>query len=302
MGLISAIKDLFNKNIECGGEIGDHIIFYSKKDKYLYINKNIIVRDNFNCVVVYKNKVCDVLIAGKYKINAENLPELFSRQKLNDNQKIKKIPVKLFFINTNETNNFQFVANKYFKIKSYEMGNVKGRANGICGFRVIDSASMIRCLLTNNTINNDKINKFLSLLIGDTIDKKISKSKIGINTLLFDGQSIEKMLNTELQDTFDKKGFYIKNIKIKSVDFKKKHREKINEIVAKKKRVIPNLSNIASVNNSVKNEVPIEVSSQGTMQNSQNRININTFVLCRSCGCRNNITSKTCSNCGKKIY
>ena len=97
MGFISAIKDLFNKNIECGSDADNHIVFFAKKHKFLYVNKSIIVRDNTNCVVVYKNKVTDVIIPGKYKINADAFPETFSRAK-SGSAKPRKIPCKLYFV------------------------------------------------------------------------------------------------------------------------------------------------------------------------------------------------------------
>ena len=73
MGLIGKLKEFFNKNIECGEDLEKHIVFPFVKKKYLYLNKNILVRENSACVIVYKNKVCDVLIVGKYKVNAENV-------------------------------------------------------------------------------------------------------------------------------------------------------------------------------------------------------------------------------------
>lgn len=301
MGLISAIKELFNKNIECGSDVDNHIVFFAKKYKKIYHHKNIIVRDNTNCVIVYKNKVSDVLYPGKYKINSDTLPDTFGRVKLSERGKIKKIPCKLYFINTKDFINFEFVSKKPFKAKSNNMGKVKGCMKGSCTFKVIDSGSLLRLLISNGYTTTDKIRNYLSCRVGDAINKKIIKNKINLNSLLFEQDRIEKVLNTDLEDFFDKSGFYIKNIKLKAVDFAKKHREKINNMMITKKRVITNY-NVAINGSEDKQKVAVNVGSNSTMQSNQNRVNINTFVLCKHCGKRNNITSKNCVGCGKKLY
>ena len=87
MGLLSGFKELFNKNIECGEDLDSHILVFLKRKKYLYLGKNIIVRDNSTCVVVYRNRVCDVLLPGKYKIGQDVIPECYSRAKI---EKLKR--------------------------------------------------------------------------------------------------------------------------------------------------------------------------------------------------------------------
>ena len=93
MGLLSKFKEFFNKNIECGDEIDNHILVFLKGKKYLYFGKNIIVRDGTTCVVTYRRRVCDVLLPGKYKIGADTIPECYSRAKV-DKQKSKGIKNK----------------------------------------------------------------------------------------------------------------------------------------------------------------------------------------------------------------
>ena len=82
MGIFSRLKELFNKNIECDADMNNHIVFFLKKKKFLYLNKNIIVRDGTNCVVVYKSRVADVILPGKYKINEQIIPETYKRAKV----------------------------------------------------------------------------------------------------------------------------------------------------------------------------------------------------------------------------
>ena len=78
MGFFKRLKDIFNKNIDCGDEIDDRIIFRYNK-KWLYISKNIFVRDHIACVIVYKGRVCDIIYSGKgedtlvFKANASDM-------------------------------------------------------------------------------------------------------------------------------------------------------------------------------------------------------------------------------------
>ena len=87
MGLLNGVKELFNKNIECGEDLDSHIVLFLKSKKYIYIGKNIIVRDNSACVLTYKGRVCDIIMPGKYKIAPDIIPELYSRAKVD---KLKK--------------------------------------------------------------------------------------------------------------------------------------------------------------------------------------------------------------------
>ena len=94
----------------------------------------------------------------------------------------------------------------------------------------------------------------------------------------------------------------IKNIKLKAVDFNKKHQEKINKFLATKKKLVkPNLNASNIDNNNGRIPVLSNVRECSAMQNLEKPLNINTFILCRNCGNRNNITNKICAKCGKKL-
>ena len=93
----------FNKNIECDEELDRHIVFPLKKKKFIYLDKNILVRENTSCVIVYRYRVCDVLMPGKYKVTSDNLPETFLRAKVNKlnkkGAKLKRIRVDIYYVN-----------------------------------------------------------------------------------------------------------------------------------------------------------------------------------------------------------
>ena len=103
MGFFKKIKQLFNKNIECGSEVDNHIVYYLNKNKYIHLNKNIFVREKCACVIVYKYKVCDILFEGKYRINEESIPETYARAKIEKRKlkgkKTRKIRADIYFVN-----------------------------------------------------------------------------------------------------------------------------------------------------------------------------------------------------------
>lgn len=311
MGLFSRLKELFNKNIECGSEIDDHIVYFFNKKKFIYLNKNIIVREHSACVVVYKGKMCDVILPGKYKINQAIIPETYSRakiEKLNKNgAKVKRIRVDLYFVNTDEFKDFAYCSDEPFNVKSSELGRVKGYLQGNCVVRVLDAGQLVKCLIAETgRAKTDEIPKDIGLWIGNKINKKIQKDKIPTNMVLCNQSYVESILNTDLEDAFDKIGIFVKNIKLKAVDFPKKYQAKINDYMSKHKRVVKthNLNipamgaeNAVFINKNVSNQSSLN----NTMQSLRNPVNINTFKTCPKCGHQNNINTNFCNNCGNKI-
>ena len=180
MGIFAKIKELFNKNIECDGDMNSHIVYFLKKKKFLYLNKNIIVRDGTTCVVVYKAKVADVLLAGKYKINEQSIPETYKRakvEKLNKKgSKIKRIRVDLYFVSNNEFKDFDFDSDEPFFLKSKELGRIKGFIKGSCNVKVIDPGLLVRCLINETgKEKTEDVHEDIGLWIGNKINKKIEK-------------------------------------------------------------------------------------------------------------------------------
>lgn len=297
MGLLSGFKELFNKNIECGEDLDSHILVFLKGKKYLYLGKNIIVRDNSACVVVYRNRVCDVLLPGKYKIGQDVIPECYSRAKIeklkSKGRNLKKIRVKLYYVNTTEFKDFNFTSNMPFSIKSKELGKVKGCLCGKCTLRVIDSALFIKYLISSSRKINESIAiEKISSLIGNKMNKIFEKCKIPFEMMFTDREKVNSILNTEMEDALDKRGVFVKNISLKSVDIAKKHQEKVNEYVASYKRIVtPNTSQkIWGIGDEFK--IPIK-----TVINNFNE----EASTCSKCGHKNSNSNRVCGNCGNKL-
>jgi len=308
MNLFAGIKSLFNKNIDCDEDMNNHIIFYLNKKKYVYINKNIIVRDGVVCVVVYKHKVRDVLLPGKYKINDQSIPVTYAKAKVDKKSKkrakIRRIRVDLYFVNTREIKSFDFDSNDEFLIKSKECGRIKGLAQGLCNLRVIDAELLIKALLVNKHVIKTKIvPKEVGYIVGNRINKRIQKDKIGIDMIFNNNERLNSILNANLEDAYDNVGIFVKDIKLKAICFPKKSQKKINKYLVEHKKIVKT-SSIINLNWQVKSNDSVSVTmnrQSNAMQNKQNDPNINGIKICPRCGFKNNSQAVTCRNCTARL-
>ncbi len=316
MGFIAKLKNLFNKNIECGIEGDNHIVFPLKKKKYLYVKKNIVVRDNSSCVIVCRGKVTDVLNPGKYKINSENLPETFARAKMHKRKGFgaKKIRADIYYVNKREFKDFYFLSDSPFVSKSYEMGKVKGCMQGTCTLKVIDSEQLMRNILAKfNKPKIKGINNLIALWVGNNVNKKIKKLKISANELLTNAESLEGLLNRELEDAYDKKGLFVKNVKLKSVNFSRRYQKRVGEYMAKHRKFVKTtISNdsLPSIPSASLNKIEIKENVLVQTNAKSEPVPSNTvkrqapaleYKKCDRCGAKNDISSKICKYCGKNF-
>jgi len=102
-------------------------------------------------------------------------------------------------------------------------------------------------------------------------------------------QKLNGILNTECEDAFDKRGVFIKNINLKSVDIAKKHQGKVNDYIATRNitRTPTIKQNIMGIGDEFK--IPITTISN------------NEGAICKHCGYRNNEAISSCIKCGKKL-
>ena len=313
MGLFRQLKELFNKNIECGNEIDDHIVYLLKKKKHLYIKKNIYVRENTACVVVYDGKVCDVVLEGKYRINQDSIPETYSRAKIEKKEssgaKIKKIRVDLYFVNLSTFKQFAYISDTPFKSKTTTFGRVKGCLAGTCSINVLDAGDLIKQLISKKgKIKTKDVAPELSLLVGNKINHVVQKQKIPIEMILNSQSHVESIVNAEMQEALDKQGLFVSNVKLKAVDFNKKYKKKLNKYLTSR----PNIINTIDINEimgrkdaesekvCVNTGAQIKI-NQSTMQKQQKTTNYQSFIECKKCHKKNGSNARICINCGHKL-
>jgi len=311
MGLIKTLKEILNKNIECGSEIDNNIVYHFKKKKYLYLDKNIYVREKTACVIVYKYKVCDVIMEGKYRINQESIPETYSRakiEKMNKNgSKPKKIRVDIYFVNLNTFRYFPYESDVPFRVKSGELGRVKGFLEGNCSVKVLDAGALIKALIIDTgKAKTKEVPEDIGLWIGNKINSLIEKHKIPPDLLLSNQSYVEEIVNTDMVDALDKIGLFVTNVKLKALNFPKKYQSKVNAYIGKHNKNVNRVDIKANfeISSTPNVHVPVEkkvATNYNTMQKVQRSINIQEFKECSKCGKINSAISKICINCGNKL-
>lgn len=308
MNLFAGIKKLFNKNIDCDEDMTNHIVFYLKKKKYLYLNKNIVVRDGSACVIVYKHKVRDVILPGKYKINEQSIPVLYSKAKVDKRSKkgakARRIRADIYYVNTNEIKSFDFDSKECFVIKSKDYGRIKGLSQGLCTLKVIDAGLLVKALLVGrNVVKTKHVHGEIGYIIGNKINKRIHKDKITINMMFNNNDRLNAILNNNLQDSYDNVGLYVKDIKLKAINFPKRSQKKINKYLAEHKKVVKTSSLINSnwqVRSNSTEKVTVQ-NQNNTIQNNPNIQKVNTIKICPRCGFKNNGNASSCRNCTVRL-
>lgn len=312
MGFFKRLKDMFNKNIECGDEIDDHIVFRHNK-KYLYLSRNIFVRDHNACVIVYKGRVCDVIYSGKYKINGDSVPETYSKARIDKQTKkgykIRKIRADIYFVNLEEFNTVAYMSNTPFKSKSSTIGKVKGCLAGTCNLKVLDAGSLIKTLISHKgSVKNKEIYKKLGLIVGNKINKLIQKNKIPTDMVLNNQGYVEGIVNTDMQDALDREGLFVSKVKLKAVNFAKKHQGKVNKYLSSNRRNIPEVNINKSMGFETEKQIKIPVSAtiqkatnNSVMQSTRKSPSNQQYSVCSVCHKRNVAGAKICINCGNKI-
>lgn len=322
VGLIKKLKEIFNKNIECDMEINDHIVFPIKKRKWLYLKKNIFVREKNNAVIVYKYRVCDVISEGKYHINQDSIPETYGRAKIErlnkKGAKVKRIRADVYYVNLNEFKNFPFESDEPFYVKSRELGRVKGYLEGTCTVKVLDSARLIKALICETgRAKLNEIHHDIGLWIGNKINQIIEKNKVPTSRVLTEQEYVETLVNTDIENALDRIGLFVSNVKLKAVNFPKKYQDKINAYMSEHKRPVRNFDIHAEFgsNSSPTTRVAIAMDrapGMGTsayqkpqttsaMQSPQKPVQSSTFKECRVCKKKNAIGAKICIGCGNKL-
>ena len=224
----------------------------------------------------------------------------------------KKIKVDIYFVNTKEFKSFEFKSDEPFVVKSSEMGKMRGLLKGKCNIRVIDPERLLKALIAETgKAKLEEIHEDIGLWIGNKINKTIEKQKVNTNLILTEQEHTQNLLNTYLEDGYDNIGLFVKNIKLKAVDFPKKYQKKANEYISKHTKPVKLYNINSSINSSVANnsyssqsdnmaKVTIERGGSA-MQRPQNLSNISSFKVCSRCGVNNGASAKICRNCGNQI-
>lgn len=313
MGLFAKIKALFNKNIELEDDISHLLIYKYKKSAYIYVEHNIIVNQNQNAIIVYKGKVCDVIMPGKFKITESLMPNLYKRAKVlryyKKGIKIKKIKADIYFINFNKLQKIAFNSLYPLILKDEEFGKVRVYSEGSCNILINDTFAFAERLLSENSLLSEKLcRKVLNELISSVVNRFIEKSGFSLQRLISNTAEINSYVADKIGGEFDDVGFTVSNIILNALQIPKKIQEKLirKSPTIEKRVVIENfegldmLDELITVNVDKMNQV--KYAQKNDIKKSKETPHIGHKIeVCVVCGNKINVDDVICKNCGAKI-
>lgn len=303
-------KTLFNKNIECVDKIKNNLIYLYPK-RTIYVGKTILVPNDTVAVFVYKDRVSDVLSAGKHIINESSLVETFERmnggafkRKKNGLFKtIKKFNADIYFVSLLEEAYFPFFSDIPFVFKTKEFGKVSGYASGMCNIKMFKPELLIERLLDIYAyLKKGVFEKETGFIIGNVVNKILEKINVDFANILFHTEEVGNYINGEIEYSFDNLGFRVTKVDIESMQFGKKQQLKINEYIAKTKL---QSTDFELGNFSIDKEVlDYKKESNGKIvgnESAELSFMLNNSTKCKYCGAEAGDIFKYCPVCGKVL-
>ena len=292
---------MFSKNIDCSDVLEDKIFYlYSNKSREVVVGANIIVPEGFSAVFVCKDKVCDVILNGKFAINGANLPKTFSTMKLgkaNKKGKYKKrFVADIYFITKKKQQNLDFCSyDKYFN-KDPKFGKVAAYSQGQYDLEITDPDKLLKYMLSERAyIKEDLFVDLLSGLVGNYINRKLELCFDDFYYILTSPVQVNEKLNTiiDMECYFEDYGFKISNIKFQSLNVSSKLKGRVMEELKTVRRTLPQMRQI-NVELPVLKEVTIDMDEDKTDAN-------NEATKCPKCGHTLSTSSVFCEKCGTKV-
>lgn len=260
MGLIKNFFKRFSKNIEPREDLTKTLVYmYPLRKRIVKVNAAIDIPPNFSVVVVLNDKVTDVLSSGRHKVNGSTMPVTFQRLKLGKPTKrgnYKKLfKADLYFVNLREFINFKYFSDDAFHIKSDTFGRVKGYAEGLCVLWVKNAEELINHLLKRVTkIKTQFAEKEVGVLVGNSVNKLIEKSKLNFTDILLKPEMLNKYINPMVNEHLKEQGLSAESVELHSLQLTKKVQKKVNEFLSNKAVFVGNNNSVdINLNNEAKN-------------------------------------------------
>ena len=226
MGFFKKIKNMFSKNIDCVEELeGKFFYLNSTKGKEVKVGANIIVPEGFFAVFVCKDKVCDVVLNGKFAINGANLPKTFSIMKLgksNKNGKYKKkFNADIYFISRDYQRDLEFCSFDKYVNKSERLGKVKAYSMGLFDVQIDDAEKLLKYFISERPyVAEELFLDLLSGLVGNYVNRKLELLYNDFLDIVINPKQVNEKLNSviEMERYFDDYGFKLCNVRFESLN------------------------------------------------------------------------------------
>lgn len=234
MKLIETLKSLFNKNISIlSFQREDMVAFVKLRNNCVRINANVEVEENYNFVIVYYNKVCDILTSGNYKINEDSVPKLYRFSKTPFGLKAlttRSIDCDAYYINLKQFDN------NYFKtidrvVALSEGQKIKVKLDGTFSMKVCDTLKFMKALCNDYAvIRNKKTIKEICSTVGYEVSKALNNTNFSVDDYIFNKDKITATIVESVNNHTNTFGIEVSNFIIGEVIVNKKY---LNEVQLK---------------------------------------------------------------------
>jgi len=303
-------KALFNKNIECADKLKNNLIYLYPK-RTIFVGKTVLVPNDSVAVFVFKDRVSDVLNAGKFILNEATLPETFSRinsgifGKKKGYRTVKKFNADIYFVSLEEKHYFEFFSDIPFVFKTKNFGKVKGYSMGMCTLKMFKPDLLVEKLLDIYAyLKKGILEKETGFIIGNVVNKILERINIDFTNILIHTEEVGNYIDGEIEYAFDNLGFRVTNVDVESMSFNKKQQLQINEYLAKSKLTnkefeIENLEINKEVLKYQKESK--EKNDIGGNESTELSFALNNTTRCKYCGAEAGDIFKYCPICGKVL-
>jgi len=235
MGFFTKFKMLFNKSIAIlPHQRGDLVSFVKLKNGMVKIGTELVVEKDYNLVIVYYNRVCDVLKEGIYKIDEVSTPKLFRFSKAYFTKRglftANTIKADAYYINLNTFKHNIFKTPE--RIIAYNGDEkVKIKLDGNFTLQVVDAEKLMRALCSDYAIiRNKKTMKEIRSTVGFDVSKILNSKNFSLADYMANKEKIVEALNQEVNINIEKYGLMATDFFINKVILPKKYLDqKFNE-------------------------------------------------------------------------
>ena len=240
MGLLAKLKNMFNKNIDCSKELEGVFFHAILMSRPINIGSNIIVKEGYQALFVCKNKVMDILEAGKHKLDNSTIPYTFRRLKLYKISKHGNMPKKfkcdIYFISKEKISNFEFSSSQPYISKSKIFGKVFANCEGMCNFVIDQPKKLIEYLLLELAyVKNERAKTEISNIIGNAINEVLEKCPLNFESILTEVEDVGLYINTNINKKLEFCGLSCDMVKMNSMRVPAKLQKKIDEYLQMQK-------------------------------------------------------------------
>ncbi len=237
MGILTKIWNFFASPIVLKKEKPEELIVPVKfSSGRLKLNKKIFVPQNWYLVFCVGDKPCDVLSAGQYRANENDIPIVVRASKSlrpNGRGKVKPwIKCSAYYVRASKISNFKFRAGLPFVVKNENMGKVKGKVEGSFSCQVKDPNQLLKCVFADVfTINRKAGMQFVCNLLVDEINRTIEENQSYFEKMLLQPAFFNEILNQKIVSNMSTLGVEVSDIQVVSMSLPKKTQKIVNDFL-----------------------------------------------------------------------